>query len=131
MVQQATREKQVQEPSVLASITPHVAVELQNAEMAAFNLTSDAFKYIFAEKVRNSEIGRILSRPESFEGSSVRYARIADEDIYSVEINFNNMKRILTLRVGEHSTEMMLTGAKGNEIEYLRQYGREIEVRRA
>jgi hypothetical protein len=112
------------------SYVPVVSVALKDAEIAAYNAIADAFRNIFAQKVRNSEIGRLVSNPENFDGAGIRYAKMADQDIYSVEVTFNKQRMLLTLRVDESSTEMLLTDRNGNEVEFLRHTGREIEVRR-
>ncbi len=113
------------------SYVPVVSVALKDAEIAAYNAIADAFRNIFSARVRNSEIGRLVSNPENFDGASVRYARMADQDVYSVEVTFNRQRMLLTLRVDDRSTEMLLTDSRGNEVEFLRHTGKEIEVRRS
>lgn len=113
------------------SYVPVLTRAMTEVEQGAYTIVADAFRNIFAEKVRDCRIGRLVSEPMNFEGSSVKYARMGEEDIYSVEVMFNRQKLILTLRVAEDSTEMMLTDRNGKELEYLRQSEREIQVRRA
>ena len=122
--------KEKEEEVSKLSYVPVVSVALKDAEIAAYNAIADAFRNIFAQRVRNSQIGRLVSNPENFDGSSVRYAKMGEQDIYSVEVTFNRQKLLLTLRVDDRSTEMLLTDSRGNEIEFLRHTGREIEVRR-
>jgi hypothetical protein len=112
------------------SYVPVVSVALQDAEMAAFNVMNDAWRNIFSGKVSDSRIGELATKPDRFEGCSVRYAKMGDEDIYSVEASLNRVKRILTLKVSDKSTEMMLSTPDGREVEYMRESGGEIVVRR-
>jgi hypothetical protein len=120
----------LKEKETKLSYVPVLSVALKDAEMAAFSIMNDAFRNMFAERVRNSEIGRIVSDTENFEGASVRYDKAGEEDLYSVEVTIGKKSLILGLRVGENSTEMILMDSEGREMEYLRQKGREIEVRR-
>ncbi|HNT60509.1 MAG TPA: hypothetical protein PKJ97_00860 [Candidatus Bilamarchaeaceae archaeon] len=112
------------------SYVPVVSVALQSAEIAAFNVMNDAWRNIFSGKVRDSRIGELATRPERFEGCSVKYARVEGADVYSVEASLDRARRVLTLRVSDHSTEMMLSDSRGREMEYIRESGGEIAIRR-
>jgi hypothetical protein len=112
------------------SYVPVVSVALQDAGMAAFNVMNDAWRNIFSGKVTDSRIGELATKPDRFEGCSVRYAKMGDADIYSVEASLNRVKRILTLKVSDKSTEMLLSTPEGREVEYMKESGGEIVVRR-
>ncbi|MDD2655712.1 MAG: hypothetical protein PHQ80_03530 [Candidatus ainarchaeum sp.] len=124
----AVKEREEEVPRL--SYVPVVSVALQEAEMAAFNVMNDAWRNIFAGRVTDSRIGELATRPDRFEGCSVRYARMGDADIYSVEASLNRVKRVLTLKVSDTSTEMMLSTPDGRQVEYIREAGGEIVVRR-
>jgi hypothetical protein len=51
-----------------------------------------------------------------------------DEEVYSMEITFKGKPRILTIRVSDGFMDVMLTDLKGNEIEYLKQEGKNITI---
>lgn len=122
--------KEKEEEVSRLSYVPVVSVALQDAEMAAFNVMNDAWRNIFAGKVTDSRIGELATRPDRFEGCSVRYAKMGDADIYSVEASLNRVKRVLTLKVSDTSTEMMLSTPDGRQVEYMKESGGEIVVKR-
>lgn len=128
MVAQAAKER---EEAGRLSYVPVLTRALTEAERAAYTIMSDAWRNMFGGRVKDSRIGELVSDPMNFEGATVKYARIGDEEIYSVEATLNRRKSILTLRAGANSTEMLLQDMGGREIEYLRESGGEIRVKRA
>ncbi|MEW5996068.1 MAG: hypothetical protein AB1657_00535 [Candidatus Micrarchaeota archaeon] len=129
MVAPAAREKREEE---FAKLIPVVIPTFSDAMRAAY-WTMDNAGRMFAEHVeaKDSRILQLLSRPENFEDSSVRYQRMEGGAVYSMEVTFNRQRLILTLRVGEDFTEFMLTDRNGKEIEYMAENKGELFHRRA
>lgn len=128
MVPQLTKEKHEEESKL--NYIPMFTHALSEAEQNAFNVLTDIWRNVFEGKVRNSRIGELVSDYRNFEGASIRYARMADEEIYSAEITFNRQKAIVTARVSDRLIELMRTDLHGNDAEYLTCDGKEI-IRRA
>ena len=124
MVPQATKERHEEESRL--SYVPVLTRAMTEAEQAAYTVMSDAFRNMFEAKVRDSRIGELIAEPRNFEGATVRYARIAEEDIYSVEATLNRKRCILTLLAGDRSTTMVLTDLKANILEQISESNGEI-----
>ena len=128
MVQQITRERE--EESRL-SYVPTLTRALTEAEQNAHTIMADAWRNMFEGKIRNCQIRELVSDTRNFEGATVRYARIAEEDIYSVEATLNRKRCIITLMAGDRSTSMVLTDLKANLIEQVNESNGEVRYSRA
>ena len=129
MVPQATRERHEEESKL--SYVPTLTRAMTEAEQGAYTIMSDAFRNMFEGRVRDSRIGELVAEPRNFEGATVRYARIAEEDIYSVEATLNRKRCILTLLAGDRSTTMVLTDLKANILEQVNESNGEVRYSRA
>jgi len=129
MVSQATKEWHEEESKL--SYVPTLARAMTEVEQAAYTIMSDAFRNMFEGKIRDSRIGELVADPKNFEGAMVRYARIENKDIYSVETTLDKRPRILTLLAADRSTDMVLTDLKGKFIEQLDNSNGEIRHTRA
>lgn len=129
MVPQVTRERE-EEVSRL-SYVPTLTRALTEAEQNAYTIMADAWRNMFEGRVGDCRIRELISDTRNFEGATVRYARIENEDIYSVEATLNRRRCILTLLAGEKSTTMVLTDLKTNLLEQVSESGGEIRYARA
>ncbi len=129
MVPHAAREKPEEESKL--SYVPTLTRAMTEVEQNAYTIMSDAFRNMFEGRVKDSRIGDLISEPRNFEGATVRYARIAEEDIYSVEATLNRKRCILTLLAGDKSTSMVLTDLKANIIEQVNESNGEVRYARA
>lgn len=100
------------------------ALRISEATLAQFMKSNDRD---FQEFLRNSETKAIITNPANFRGAGIRYAKTTESDIYSVEVNFKGLPRILTVAVGNNALSLILTDKEGNLLESMTQKGEKIE----
>ena len=113
---------------VLEGIPTKTREAFGKAQESAFLIMGEAWS-VFEGHVADSIIGETIKEKDNFQEGDVKYAHTDKEEIYSVAVFLKSRPRILTLKIGEGSLEMLLTDKRGKEIEYLTHEGSMIEKR--
>ena len=67
-------------------------------------------------------------KKDLFKNCKAQYAYDKKERIYTVMVMLDNRPRILTLRIGDNSSEMSIADKNGKVLEILRQEGSNISL---